>query len=202
MKNKKQKPMMLAGVVILLSTWGVALGAVEDRITETFQVDEGGTLTLDSELGSIDVSAQRGNMVRIELIRRVAVGSEEDAEAILDNLIIEFSQDGNDVAVIGRIKADTWEYLKGTKRKLKLRFIVTVPPKYNVDLKTSGGNITVADLEGKVDGETSGGSLEFGNIVGPVNGRTSGGSIGLRGCNRDVYLKTSGGARQVYDCSA
>jgi DUF4097 and DUF4098 domain-containing protein YvlB len=197
MKNKMTRPIMLAAVVILLSIWGVAFGAVEDAVKETFKVDEGGTLTVDSELGSIDVSTQKGKMVCIEVIRRVAVGSAKDAEAILDNLRIEFSQDGKDVVVITRIKDDSWDFLKRTKRKLKLRFIVTVPPKYNVDLRTSGGNISVADLEGEVDGETSGGSLEFGNILGPVNGRTSGGGIGLRGCSQDVYLKTSGGGIEI-----
>jgi DUF4097 and DUF4098 domain-containing protein YvlB len=197
MKNKGRKFMVLTALAILLTIRGVALGAVQDTIKETFEVGEGGTLTMDSELGSMDVSAQRGNMVGIEVIRRVAVGTAEDAEAILDNLRIEFSQDGNDVVVIATIKDEGWDFLKGTKRKLKLRFIVTVPPKYNVDLRTSGGNISVADLEGKVDGETSGGSLEFGNIVGPVNGRTSGGSIGLRGCSQDAYLKTSGGGIDV-----
>lgn len=91
MKNKKRKSLMLAGVVILLSIWGVALGAVEDTIKQTFEVDEGGTLTVDSELGSIAVSAQKGKMVCIVVIRRVAVGSAKDAEEILDNLRIDFS---------------------------------------------------------------------------------------------------------------
>ena len=197
MINKKRKSVMLAALVIIFSIWGVALGAVEDTIKERFEVGEGGTLTLDSELGSIGVNAQRGNMVGIEVIRRVEVSSAKDAEEFLDNLRIEFSQDGKDVVVITRIKDDSWDFLKSTKRKLKLRFVVTVPPKYNVDLKTSGGNVSVADLEGKVVAETSGGSLEFGNILGPVNGRTSGGGIGLRGCNRDVYLKTSGGGIDI-----
>jgi len=79
MKSKKRKFMMLAALVILFSLWGVAIGAVEDTIKETFEVDEDGTLTMDSELGSIGVSAKRGNMVGIEVIRRVEVSSAKDA---------------------------------------------------------------------------------------------------------------------------
>ena len=195
MKKKNRKPVMLAALVILLTIWGVAFGAVEDTIKKTFEVGEGGTLTIDSEIGSIVVSAQSGNLVGIEVVRRVDVGSARDAQEILDYLSIDFSQKGKDVAVVTRIKGDTWD--STTKRKLKLRFIVTVPPKYNVDLKTSGSSISVGDLEGRVDGETSGGGLEFGNIGGPVNGRTSGGSIGLLGCSQDVYLKTSGGGIDI-----
>jgi hypothetical protein len=195
MKEKNRKLVMLAALVILFSIWGVAFGAVEDTIKKTFEVGEGGILTIDSELGSIEVSAQSGNLVAIEVVRRVDVGSARDAQEILDNLRIDFSQEGKDVGVVTRIEGDSWD--SSMKRKLKIRFIVTVPAKYNVDLKTSGGSISVGDLEGRVDGETSGGGLEFGNILGPVNGRTSGGSIGLRGCIQDVYLKTSGGGIDI-----
>jgi hypothetical protein len=63
---------------------------------------------------------------------------------------------------------------------LNVKFIIKVPLSYNVNLITSGGSISVDDLEGTVDIRTSGGNLGLVNIKGPVTGKTSGGSIYIK----------------------
>ncbi len=197
MKIKSSNSIILAAVLILLMISGVAFAAIEDTIKETFEVGEGGTLRIDTELGSIEVNVQRGNMVDIEITQTVKVRSEEDANKIMNEFDIKLSQDGKDVVVIAKFEDAGWDFLKRIRRKLKVHFVITVPSKYNVDLKTSGGSISVDDLEGKVSSETSGGSLKFGSILGPVNGRTSGGSIRLNSCSGDVDLSTSGGGIDI-----
>ena len=102
MKIKSSNPIILAVVLILLMIWGVAFAAIEDTVKETFEVGEGGTLRLDTELGSIEVNGKKGKTVDIEITQVVKVRSEEDAKKILDAFDIKISQDGKDVAVISR----------------------------------------------------------------------------------------------------
>ena len=89
-------------------------------------------------------------------------------------LTLRSLKDGKDVVVIAKFEDAAWDLLERNKRKLKAHFVITVPANYNVELKTSGGSISVNDLKGQVNSETSGGSLKFGSILGPVNGRTLG----------------------------
>ena len=197
MKIKSSNSMILAMVLILLMIWGVVFAAIEDTVKETFEVGEDGTLRVDTELGSIEVNGKKGKTVDIEITQVVKVRSEEDAKEILDAFDIKISQDGKDIVVIAKFEDAAWDLLKRTRRKLKVHFVITVPAKYNVDLKTSGGSISVDDLKGQVNSETSGGSLKFGSILGPVNGRTSGGSIRLNSCSGDVNVSTSGGGIDI-----
>ncbi|GAB4381599.1 MAG: DUF4097 family beta strand repeat-containing protein [Calditrichia bacterium] len=163
-----------------------------DVIHKTFSVEEGGTLLLDTDRGSIEVGTIPENYVKIEVIREVRRGGDE---SLLEDFILEFDQRGNDVEVIGKLKKP-WGF-KG--RHIRIRFKVKVPRKYNVELKTAGGSISVEDLEGRVSTQTSGGSLHFGNITGPVEGKTSGGSITLENCRSTAFLKTSGGSITIGD---
>ena len=75
---------------------------------------------------------------------------------------MEVVQEGNDVVVI----ADQERGLFGFGGGSNIRFDVSVPMDYNVDLNTGGGSITVADINGEVRADTSGaGSLSVGSMA-------------------------------------
>jgi hypothetical protein len=166
--------------------------AVKD-IERSFSVKEGGTLTLESDRGTIDISTISGEKVEIQIVRKVRGWGRKKAEKLLEEFEVEFNQSGNDVEVEAGFDGgwdDDWS-------DLKIEFIINVPSKYNLNLKTSGGSITVDDIEGEVTAKTSGGSLHFGYVGGPVYGKTSGGSIHLEGGSGEADLKTSGGSISV-----
>ncbi len=167
---------------------------VEDTVEKSFSVPSGGTLVIDSDLGSIHVTTGESNRVLVKVRRSADTASKKRAEEIFKELKLDFLQEGDRVEVTARYERGKgfWE-----DRKLRLRFEVEVPKKFNVDLRTAGGSISVADLQGCVDSRTSGGSLNFGNIAGPVNGKTSGGSINLEGCKGDAQVRTSGGSIHI-----
>lgn len=155
----------------------------EDVVRRQFSVRPGGTLVIDSDLGSIQVSAANGREVAIEVERSIRGRSNASPE----DLQLSFEQSGNDVRVVARRSSRN-------VRGLNARFVVIVPQRYNVDLKTGGGSISVDDLDGNVVTSTSGGSLRFGRIAGDIDGRTSGGSIRLEGSSGNASLHTSGGS--------
>ncbi len=196
MKSTKNAIVWL-GIMAIAVMLPVAAGArddFEDSIEKSFQVAEGGKLTVESDLGSIEVKAVSGNTVEVEIIRTVRAHSEKEVDRVLEDLHIDFNHIGNNVSIITKYERGKLGLFDWDHRNLRLRYIISVPRKYNVDLKTAGGSISVDDLEGEVFSKTSGGSLSFGQITGPVNGCTSGGSISLEGCAGMADVATSGGS--------
>ncbi len=178
------------GWLSLLMICLLSLTALAEDIERTFQVKEGGTLTVVSDLGSIEIETGDNDKVEILVRKRGGWDDDEDDEPRFE---VEFEQNGNDVEVRGEYKTR----YRNWNRSPKVRFMIKVPTKFDVDLETSGGGIEVGDLVGEVRARTSGGSLAFGNITGPVRGRTSGGSIVLDGCKGKADVSTSGGSIKI-----
>jgi len=164
-----------------------------DKIEKTFQVDFGGKLDLETDLGSIEVKAVSGKKVHVEVFKIVKGRYRDEAEEVLKDFEVRFKKIGKNVQIRGKLNHRWFRRRHG----LRVKFVVTVPEKYDVELKTSGGSISVADLEGKVHSRTSGGSLHFGSIKGPVYGKTSGGGINLSDCVGDAEIYTSGGSISI-----
>jgi len=190
------------GLVVILCCVALVATAwcgekVKGDIKKSFNVGAGGHLNLASDIGSIEVQTHQANTVVVEVRFEARRGGSERIEKLLEDFDIDFKQSGNDVSVIAEFRRDNWNFWDSVGKHLRVRFNVTVPAKYNVDLSTSGGSITVDDLEGEVISKTSGGGLSFGNIKGPVKGKTSGGSITLDGCDGDANVRTSGGGIHI-----
>ncbi|MGI9174149.1 MAG: M56 family metallopeptidase [Rhodothermales bacterium] len=157
----------------------------DDEVVErTFEVSPGGTLNVRTDRGSIEVETVEADEVAVRV--EIEARSDEDRQ----KFDLSFEQENNDVSVRGEVEGrGNWN-----GDRLRIKYIITVPSQYNVDLQTSGGSISVEDLEGEVVTQTSGGSLSFGMIRGNINGQTSGGSISLDGTSGDADVHTSGGS--------
>lgn len=186
----------LTAVAVLAGLTGTALADIEDTVEKNYKVGDNGNLTVAADMGSIEVTAAGQGDLKVTVYRKMDASTRKEADRILEDLELEFTQSGNDVSVTARYHRDSklfnWE-----RSRLRLRFVISVPKKYNVDLNTSGGSISVSDLTGKALSKTSGGSLTFGRIEGPVNGKTSGGSISLQGCTGNADVRTSGGSIRI-----
>jgi len=180
--------------LVLFTAFSFVYADIDANLKEIFDVNSGGTLYIDSDFGSIEVASWSKKSVQVEVLRSIDAYTQKEAERILQDLEITFDKRGNDVYVRAEYDRGTFQW---KNNRIKMRFIVSVPKVYNVDLKTAGGSIAVSDLEGRVESHTSGGSLTFGQINGPVNGKTSGGSIKLNGCVGDAIVKTSGGSIKI-----
>ena len=180
--------------VFVLLVFFNAAGFADTIAEKSFDVTAGGTLIIESDLGTINVetSAQQRVNVKVVSEKRSWRGYDTD---VAKRLTVDFQKDGNDVIVKAWLKKKhNWH--GGNSR---VTFIVTVPQNFNVDLQTGGGSVSVGDLAGKVRARTSGGSLNFGHISGPVKGHTSGGSITVESCDGDVDITTSGGSISLGD---
>ena len=132
-------------------------------------------------------------VVQIE-ITRVAKGSESKARKILEDHVITFSQNGNRVMVNAEHTGPKTTGWFGNSPQLEVRYQITVPRKFEADLKTAGGHIEVRALIGKLQARTSGGNISLTGCKGPVDVHTSGGSLNLTAIEGDTTARTSGGS--------
>ena len=167
-----------------------ALGA-DDVIKRGFNVAPGGTLRLDADIGSIKV-VTGGTGVAVEIIRE-ARGRKGDE--LLREHEIKFQQSGNDVIITSEFE-DRWDRWF---RNYEVQWNIRVPSRYNLDVRTSGGSIELADIGGTVDARTSGGSIRTGRLDGVAELKTSGGSIVVGGASANVVAHTSGGSITIGD---
>src|SRR5256886_449366 len=194
MKTSKVIAGLLPCVSLLSAAWVLAASDVEDRLTKSFEAKPGGKLVVEADRGSIEVKSADADQVEIEVFRKVSRESQAKAEEILKNHEVRFSLDGNKVQVHAEFKKGFTGGWGDKGRNLQVRYQILVPKQFNVNLKTAGGSIKVADLIGEARGQTAGGSLSFGQMDGPIYGRTSGGGISVAGCKGGVDLETSGGS--------
>lgn len=178
------------GAALCLSIVGRA--DVEDTLQKSFSIPPGGSLVIDADRGSIDVSPGNGGEMTITVKRVVTRGSEAKAKQLLADHHVEFAQDGNTVTVRARLEGN-WKNWGWNSPNLNVRYTVSLPKKFNVDLKTAGGGIKVGPLEGTMKAGTAGGNIVAESVDGPVTARTSGGSVEVGSATGAAMLRTSGG---------
>jgi len=173
----------MSGKILSIALLSLAASVAEAAdISKSFDVSPGGTLDIDSDVGSIEVMPGASDKVTIE----VDV-SGRDA----DKLIVDFDQSSDGVRVKARLEDRGHKY-KGYSVNAKFR--AKVPPKYNLVLDTSGGSIDVGDLDGEVRADTAGGSIIVGRVTGPVKADTAGGGIEVEASREEVNADTAGGS--------
>jgi DUF4097 and DUF4098 domain-containing protein YvlB len=166
--------------------------ADEDIITKSFSVERGGRLVMNVDRGSIHITTSDSDKVEMKIEREVRRASSAEAKQILEQHKINMTQSGNDVTVEARNpQGPGWS---GDRfKRLQVAYTLGIPARFDVDLRTAGGNIEVGDLEGKVVLHTSGGNLKLGSIKGPIKAHTSGGNVSLAANVGNADLHTSGG---------
>lgn len=172
----------------------LALSAKITRTVEkTFAVQPGGNLKAATQGGDIKILTSDSPEVHILVKQVIRASSEKEADEILSKLTLTLEHAGNDVTAESKYEKrgpGTWF---GNWPPVTVSFEVTVPKNFNLNLNTSGGNITVASLSGNVHARTSGGDLEFARIDGDIDAGTSGGNISLKEGTARALLRTSGG---------
>ena len=183
----------------LLVVTGTVVGAAEyDRTTEKdFQVAQGGKLIVQADRGSIEVNSGAGDKVQVRVLRRIKGGTQAQADELFANHEVTFSQDGNTVSIVGKNMKDRSRLGRIRQPSLQVRYEISLPRKFDVDLKTSGGDIRLSELDGSAITRTSSGSIELGTISGRVESSNSGGDIQVARAGADVVARTSSGSIKV-----
>ena len=191
-------------ILLLVTVSTLTFASIEKNEKKSFNVSLGGEIFIDTDKGSISVQTHSSSKIEVEVFLKAKTNDEELAEKLFNNFQIDYDHNGANLKIVAKYK-DGKSWLSnliggGKSNKLNVHFVIMVPEKYNVDLNTSGGGISVGDLDGLVMARTSGGGLTFGNITGDINGKTSGGGITIGECNGNVKISTSGGGIKIKKC--
>lgn len=177
---KRICPLSLTLLTTLLCCSGIAHAA---GISRSFPADAGGGLTLNADNARITVQGDAQDAVSLEISR-----GDDDTAAIEKDYRIEFHSDGNQIR--GEIKRRKPHWGWGSRG---LTITVSVPANFDLDVRSSGGDVSVSAVSGEIRTGSSGGDLKYTKVAGPITGNTSGGSIRLDGTTGNADLKTSGG---------
>ena len=100
MNFRTKQLLMLALAVIIVVPTQAAHAKINDVINKSFSVSEGGTLTIEANIGSLEVTTSGKNTVDVEIIRELRTNDRDEADEILEDFEVDFSHDGDDVTIV------------------------------------------------------------------------------------------------------
>ena len=177
--------------LIVLVVCFPASAAAATGIEKRFDVGPGGRLEVESQGAAVTVSTHDSGGVRVVVTR----GTDDEA-AIRRDYRVDITQNGS-VVRVELERLHPWRFFDFEFQGPEID--VELPRRFDTQIATSGGSVSIEDLDGKVDAKTSGGSISLAAIGGPVAANTSGGSIKLRSSEADADLRTSGGSIVIGD---
>jgi hypothetical protein len=201
----RRATILVLGLLALVSALPASAGS---RIERELDLAPGGRFVLEAGVGAVSVTGTSRSGAR------VVITSDRDD---LDELFaFDFAAGEGTVHVTAKRKGAALTSWFSWGSKGDLRWEIQVPTDTALDIGTSGGSITIAELrgvarldtsgggitianvEGAVDADTSGGAISVSNVFGDVKSDTSGGGIEINGVAGNVDADTSGGSIQIY----
>jgi DUF4097 and DUF4098 domain-containing protein YvlB len=183
---------LIAAAALAVAFTASASAKVERVVERTFQVQPGVHINVTTSGGEIRVETSNDPIVKVVAKEHIRAGTDAEADELLKKLNLTIEQSGNAVTASASYESSMGFHF-GSWPPVEVDFVVTVPVSASADLKTSGGDVVVGDLDGAVHAHTSGGDIKLGSIGGNVDASTSGGNVVLVEGRSSVRLSTSGG---------
>ena len=152
--------------------------------------------------GGIEVKGVNPSEARIEVYVQQNGHHGSYSKDELDQLIksdyeLSVTTSGNKLTAIARTK----KHINNWTNQLSFSYRIYVPVQCGTNLNTSGGGISISNLEGEQKFSTSGGGLDLKSLSGTIDGRTSGGGITIEDSKNNIDLETSGGGIEASRCT-
>jgi len=152
--------------------------------------------------GGIEVTGVNSSEARIEVYvnkngNHGSYTKEEIQKMIESDYDLIITVSGNKLTAIAKPKKS----FRNWNNSLSISYNIYVPVSCATHLNTSGGGISIANLNGEQHFNTSGGGLDVKGLTGKIIGNTSGGGITVTDSKDDIDLETSGGGIEASRCS-
>lgn len=185
---------LLLAAFLLISSLGFA--RIDRDAEYSFAVSDDSKIRVDIFGGSIKVEVVPGaETAEITLHQEFRTDDESEIAEILEDFEMKVEQSDHFIEVAVKPKRQGGIFGSWSKNnRVRFSATVTCPADVNLDLDTSGGNITVAGfVEGDLRADTSGGNIRVTGGTGYLNLDTSGGAIEVDEVHGRVRADTSGG---------
>ncbi|HSE40121.1 MAG TPA: DUF4097 family beta strand repeat-containing protein [Acidobacteriota bacterium] len=148
-------------------------------IDRKFQSAPGKKLIIDLDTGgAISITGKSGNEVNVKVH---LTGSDSE------DLKVDVEETSNGIEINSTFHGNRNHYNASADLEIQ------TPSRYDVDLKTMGGDVAIHNLEGNISGETMGGELDLNGLKGKIQLTTMGGEITVADSDLDGSVKTMGG---------
>ncbi len=184
--------------IACLSFGTFTVSAQSPSFSESFTLSNGGNLDVSTSGGHIYVEGSSGNSVEVEVFvkknGKILPSSHELVENIEEGFEMTMEKQGNTVVLEAKRRKNMSEW-----RRVSISFEIKSPTDISTELKTSGGGLRLANVEGEHFLSTSGGSIRLNDVSGETKANTSGGSIKVANQDGDLKANTSGGSIDIMD---
>ncbi len=180
-------------VPLLALLCALPASALTTSTNRTFTASPGGRLIIQADRGSVRITSADTQTVDVTVEREVQRSSDDKAREVLEAHELTFEQAGDVITVRAHLPRSDSLWSRKTSG-LGVKYLVTVPSRFDLSLSTAGGSIQVDDHAGNVALRTSGGSVRVGQLTGDVTARTAGGSISVSAASGRVEADSSGGS--------
>lgn len=181
--KKRNFDIILSYLFLLLFLFSANVFAKDLELLKekSFKVTPGQFLNVKTDVGDVIVKSWDRDEVLVKIY------GDGDAERRME---FSFNQDENGVFIIGEKEGGR---LFSWFSNIDLKYDIVVPMKFDLSIKTSGGDLVAKNIEGKSSLRTSGGDIYTKNFAGDIEAATSGGDISLFGLIGNAVVSTSGG---------
>jgi len=171
--------MLLAAILIVIASVNAAETSKRYDFEKTFQTTAGKKIDIDLKSGGeIHIIGNDKNQV---VVRARMRGEDRDE--------LDFNAEESN----GSIRV-TSEYTGGRhSHNASSDLDIEVPSRFDVNLRTMGGDVSINNVEGEISGETMGGELNLQALKGNIQLTTMGGEVNLEDSTLDGSVKTMGG---------
>ncbi len=169
----------------------------DQNLEKSFPVGAGGKLVIQADMGTIHVATDNADQVAITVLRKIKGGTKAQADEIFADHEVTFAQEGNTVSVIAKRKSQKLLSWHPGRPSLEVRYQVRIPRKFDVDLRTAGGDVEVGALEGRASARTSSGNIKLDKVAREVEASDSGGDIVIADAGDKLAARTSSGSITV-----
>jgi hypothetical protein len=163
------------------------------------EVRPGGRLLVDVHDADVQVTTGGGGTATVKVY--ASARDEEWGRSVVERMQFAIDTEGSDLFIEAddpHIEDREWSRNRGVGVEVR----VTIPTRFDADIRSGDGDISLGDLEGRVNIHSSDGDLQLGTLKGPeIKLRTSDGDVYAAGLEAPaISLHTSDGdveARRV-----
>src|ERR1043166_1569521 len=148
-----------------------AFAASEENVSRQIEVSPDGKLIVDVDFGSIDIVSASDDMVSLQARRELDVRDEAKEKQYFADAPITLTKEGNVVTVRAR-NLKSHGFQNEGHCSMNASYTVRIPKKFETDLQTEGGDISIANLAANAKAKTSGGKLIFKQLEGALTATT------------------------------
>ncbi len=166
------------------------------QIDKHFKVDAGDILEI--QVFHADVEILSGDASDAHIVVKVDGGDRELAKQLVEKLAFRVTHEGNKVRVISDSPDwNSWSWNHWGNVDISVQ--ATIPARFNAEIETTHGDVTIEALEGVVDVRTTHGDVDIASLTGPhASIQTSHGDVEAGSLNSDeVAVTTSHGDIEI-----